>query len=220
MVAAMPKNLQGMAKAFQENKITFADWRKELKGLPPEHANLLQQFASLQNRATGFSDILKSGGPAAQNYQDALRRVTGDATGLNVALMLTGENTDYVNGTLKTISGATTEAGNHVKGWSDVQHTFNQKLAEAKDSLGALGIKIGTVTGAELDPKTYRALIRLSINSTVKVPETTKPRPPRRRHWPVPGLWRRSPSPAPGMTRNRCPETAPEPPPALSRSPP
>src|SRR4051812_9385677 len=33
------------------------------------------------------------------------------------------------------------------------------------------GIKIGTVTGAELDQKTYRALIRMSISSNIKVPD-------------------------------------------------
>lgn len=144
MISKMPKNLQDLAHQFQHNSITLKDWRTELKGLPPEQANLLQQFAALQNRASGFNDLLKSGSPAAQTYQDALRRVTGDATGLNVALMLTGENTQYVNDTLKTISGATTEAGNHVKGWSDIQNTFNQRMAEARATIGALTIRIGT----------------------------------------------------------------------------
>lgn len=143
MVAKMPPNLQALAKQFEANGLTLKDWRNALKALPPEQANLLQQFAALQNRATGFNDLLKTGTPAAQTYQDALRRVTGDATGLNTTLMLTGENTAYVNGALQTISGATTEAGGHVKGWSDIQQTFNQKLAEARAQLGALTIKIG-----------------------------------------------------------------------------
>jgi phospholipid/cholesterol/gamma-HCH transport system substrate-binding protein len=33
------------------------------------------------------------------------------------------------------------------------------------------GIKIGTVTGQELDQKTYRALVRMNIKSEVKLPE-------------------------------------------------
>src|SRR5258706_4354775 len=33
------------------------------------------------------------------------------------------------------------------------------------------GIKIGTVTGEELDQKTYRALIRMSIRSDIKIPD-------------------------------------------------
>ena len=145
MISKMPPNLQQLAHEFQHGQVTIGGWRASLKALPTDQANLLRQFAELQNQASGFSSVLKSGGPAAQTYQDALRRVTGDATGLTTALMLTGENTSYVNQTLKTISGATTEAGNHVKGWSDVQSTFNQKLAEFKASLGAVTIQLGNI---------------------------------------------------------------------------
>lgn len=143
MILAMPGPLQDLARGFQNGSITLADWRKDLKGLPVDQANLLEQFATLQDRAAGFNNVLKSGGPAAQTYQDALRRVTGDATGLNVALMLTGENTAYVNNAVQTVASATTEAGNHVKGWSDIQDTFNQKMSEAKDGLGGLAIEVG-----------------------------------------------------------------------------
>jgi TP901 family phage tail tape measure protein len=145
MISKMPPSLQTLAKGYQNGSTSLYQWRKDLVGLAPEQANQLSQFAALQNQASGFNSLLKSGSPAAQTYQDALRRVTGDATGLNTALMLTGENTAYVNQTIKTISGATTEAGNHVKGWADVQSTFNQKMAEFKASLGAVSIEIGNV---------------------------------------------------------------------------
>lgn len=145
MIKAMPPSLQKLAQQYQAGSINMQDWKAQLKGLSPDQANMLNQFAAMQNQAKGFSSLLKSGGPAAQTYQDALRRVTGDATGLTTALMLTGENTAYVNNTIKTISGATTEAGNHVKGWADVQSTFNQKMAEFKDSLGATSIELGNV---------------------------------------------------------------------------
>jgi len=143
MIAAMPARLQEMARGYQHGAISLADWRKELKGLPVDQANLLTQFAALQAHSSGFNDILKAGSPAAQTYQDALRRVTGDATGLNVALMLTGENTDYVNNAVRTVSGATAEAGGHVKGWSEIQATFNQRLSQAKASFGALAVEVG-----------------------------------------------------------------------------
>ena len=35
------------------------------------------------------------------------------------------------------------------------------------------GIKVGTVTASELDPKTYLALVRMNIRDDVKVPEDT-----------------------------------------------
>lgn len=144
MIASMPKSLQDLAHAYQNGTISQGDWTKTLKTLSPEQANLLKQFAALQAQASGFSNILKQGGPAAQSYQAAMAAATGDATGLNTALMLTGENTGYVNNALKTISGATTEAGGHVRGWSEIQGTFNQKLSEAKASIGAMAIEVGT----------------------------------------------------------------------------
>lgn len=145
MVAKMPPNLQKLAQAYASGSVSVAQWRGDIKKLPADQAALLAQWVSLENTSKGFNSVLKSGSPAAQTYQDALRRVTGDATGLNTALMLTGENTAYVNQTVKTISGATTEAGNHVKGWADVQSTFNQRLAQFKASLGSVSIEIGNV---------------------------------------------------------------------------
>lgn len=144
MMKAMPASVFELASKYREGSISVGEFKKELKDLPTSQANLAMQFKSVQDRAAGFSDVLKSGSPAAQSYQDALRRVTGDATGLNVALMLTGENTEYVNHAVKTISDTTTEAGGHVKGWSDIQSTFNQKMDEAKSGIGALGIAVGT----------------------------------------------------------------------------
>lgn len=144
MIAAMPPNLRTLAVEFQKGQISMKDWRATIRELPAPQANLMAQFAALQNRAHGFSDVLKSGGPAAQTYQDALRRVTGDATGLNVALQLTGENTAYVNQTIKTVGAATTEAGGHVKGWADIQSTFNQRLSQFKSALSAAAVELGT----------------------------------------------------------------------------
>lgn len=144
MVASMPKPMQDLANQFIQGKITAGGWRASLKDLTPEQANQMQQFATLQKRATGFTSALAQGSPAAQTYQAALAAATGDATGLNTALMLTGENTAYTTNAVKTVTKATAEAGNNVRGWKDVQATFNQKLAEAKGTVEALGIKIGT----------------------------------------------------------------------------
>jgi len=145
MMKAMPQPVFELASKYREGSISVGEFKKALKDLPTDQANLALQFKSVQDRAAGFSDQLKSGSPAAQSYQDALRRVMGDATGLNVALMLTGENTEYVNHAVKAISDTTTEAGGHVKGWSDIQETFNQKMDEAKSGAGALAVQIGTI---------------------------------------------------------------------------
>lgn len=145
MVASMPKPMQDLANQFTAGKITSKDWTAALKELTPVQSNQMQQFATLAKRTTGFSDALKAGSPAAQSYSAALAKAMGDSTGLNTALMLTGENTDYVNGSIKTISGSTADASGNVKGWSDIQGTFNQKMSEMKGQVEATGIKIGLV---------------------------------------------------------------------------
>jgi hypothetical protein len=143
MIASMPPGLKELSEQYMAGSMSAKDWSGAIKKLPTDQAMLAKQFASTADRARGFTDVLKSGQPAAQSYQDALRRVMGDATGLNVALMLTGENTEYVTHAVKTVAGATTEAGGHVAGWKDIQGTFNQQLARAKDGLGALAVAIG-----------------------------------------------------------------------------
>lgn len=145
MVASMPKPMQDLANQFMAGKITSKDWTSALKELTPVQSNQMQQFATLAKRSTGFSDALKAGSPAAQSYSAALAKAMGDSTGLNTALMLTGENTDYVNGAIKQIAGSTADASGNVKGWADIQKNFNQKMAETKGQVQATGIKIGLV---------------------------------------------------------------------------
>lgn len=143
MIKGLPGPLAALAKQYQAGSITSKDWTSTLKGLAPEQANQLKQFAALANRASGFSAALKSGTPAAQSYSATLANVMGDATGLNTALMLTGENTAYTNGAVATISKTTTDAGNNVKGWAEIQSTFNVKMAQAREQVEVLGIRIG-----------------------------------------------------------------------------
>ena len=42
------------------------------------------------------------------------------------------------------------------------------------------GVKVGTVVSDELDPKTYLATIRMSVDRSVQLPEDTVKRSPRR----------------------------------------
>lgn len=144
MFTSLPSSLQNLAKGFQDGSITLKDWRTDLKKLPPEQANLLTQWSTMQKSASGFSDALKSGGNASQTYTQALAKATGNSTSMNVALMLTGENAAKTKQNINDIAKATTEAGGNVKGWSEVQGTFNQKLDEFKSGVGAVFIQLGT----------------------------------------------------------------------------
>ncbi len=144
MIGKMPANLQTLAKGLQDGSMTLADYKAHLKELPTTQANLLGQFEALNNRAQGFSNILKSGSPAALSYSQALQKATGNATTMNVALMLTGENADYTNNAIQAVSKATADASGNVMGWSEVQDTFNFKFSQFKEQIQTTAIALGT----------------------------------------------------------------------------
>ncbi|WP_329143423.1 phage tail tape measure protein [Streptomyces sp. NBC_01456] len=153
MIKQMPPNLQKLASSYSKGSLSVADWRAALKGLPPEQANLLSQYATLQNRTTGFSAELKKGGPAAQTYTDAIKKMTGGATGMNTTLMLTGENMSGFKGRVKEVGDSYSHATKDVEGWKETQKLFNVQIAKAKQTINVLAIEIGTrllpvVTGA------------------------------------------------------------------------
>ncbi|MFF7411669.1 phage tail tape measure protein [Streptomyces lydicus] len=153
MIKQMPPNLQKLAGSYSKGSLSLAEWRQALKGLPPEQANLLSQYATLQNRTNGFSAELKKGGPAAQTYTDAIKKMTGGATGMNTTLMLTGENMSGFKDRVKKVGESYNHATKDVEGWKATQQLFNVQLAKAKQTINVLAIEIGSkllpvVTGA------------------------------------------------------------------------
>ncbi len=154
--------LQGLSPAVQElgkhlfdGSMSAKDYGKAALALDPISAKQAVSFATLAGSMHRIGDVQMSGSEVMQNYGQALAKATGDATGLNVALMLTGENTAYTEGAIKAVSSATTEAGGHVRGWSEVQATFNQRWDRFVAGLGAGIIVIGTqllpIAGAAID---------------------------------------------------------------------
>lgn len=141
---AMPASIQGIAKQFQSGTITSTTWRAALKGMTVDQKAMAQQFATTVQGGKGFNDLLKSGGPSAQTFAATLSKVTGGSTGMNTALALTGGNMATFQNNVKAVSGATAEAGGHVKGWSETSKDLNVQIAQAKAYVDALFIKIGT----------------------------------------------------------------------------
>lgn len=144
MIKSMPPSLQKLADSYSKGTISLGDWRKALKGLPPEQANLLSQFAALQNKTSGFAAELKKGGPAAQTYSAAIAKMTGGAIGLNTTLQLTGENTEGFKERVKKVGESFNHASNDVEGWDATQKLFNVQIAKAKQTVEVLAIEIGT----------------------------------------------------------------------------
>jgi TP901 family phage tail tape measure protein len=135
--------VQELGKELMAGSITMKQFTGAAGKLDPISAGQAQSFATLAKSMHQLGTEQLSGEQVMTTYGGEMQKVMGDATGLKVALMTTGENADYTNDAIKAISGSTADAAGHVKGWAEVQGTFNQKLAQAKDGTEALAIRIG-----------------------------------------------------------------------------
>jgi hypothetical protein len=143
-LSQLSPEVQKLGRAAIDGSMTMGDYAKATKGLSVEAAGQAGQFATLLKSTHGLGMNQKNGQEIVQNYAEALKKATGDSTSLNVALMLTGENADYTNKAVKAVSDASVEAGNHVRGWSEIQATFNNHLDRGRERTAALAITIGT----------------------------------------------------------------------------
>lgn len=161
MIAKMPASLQKLAQQYLAGSISAKDWRTDTRNLSADQTNLATQFAATANNANGFNNLLKSGSPDALSYSQALQKATGNATTMNVALMLTGENAAYTAEAVKKVGEAHAEAGNNVEGWAIIQKNFNQQLDVAKNTMINTGTAIGTalLPGVTAVAKAFNAVI-------------------------------------------------------------
>lgn len=143
MVDGMSGRLQQLSKQVMDGSIDFNAYKKDIKDLSPDLYGMGMQFLSLYERAHGFSDALKSGSPAAQEFNAALAKMMGDSTGLNTALMLGGENMDRFKTNIDAVKKSSADASGNVKNWSDVQDTLNQQIADFEGAASSLAVKIG-----------------------------------------------------------------------------
>lgn len=144
MIDHMPPSLQKLAQAYANGGTSVADWRAKLKALPADQANLLAQFATLENKTKGFNSQLKNGGPAAQTFNDAMKRMMGGATGLNTALMLGGDNMGSFKENVAAVGAAGQHAGKDIAGWAETQKTFNFQISQLRERAEVAAITLGT----------------------------------------------------------------------------
>lgn len=92
-----------------------------------------------------LSDTAKKGaGSVGQTYNEALKKLTGSATALQVALLTTGENAKDTNAAVKGIGEAMGDTSGHVEGFAQLQATMANKMDRAKASIHNAGIAIGS----------------------------------------------------------------------------
>jgi hypothetical protein len=150
VILQMKTALQGLSpevrtlgEQLMNGQISMGDYNKAAKDLTGVQAGQASAFATLLKSTHQIGGAQVSGAQVAQNYGQAMAKAMGDATGLNVALMISGENSKNTAGAIKTVSDASVEAGNNVKGWGDITKTTSFQLAKAKDSAEAAGISLG-----------------------------------------------------------------------------
>lgn len=142
-IAAMPPELQKLAQAFLGGQVSAKQWRLDLQALTPEQQHLMQQFAQTAEQTHSFQQALTSGSPAAQTYSAALEKMLGGSTGLNTALMLTGDNMKTFKDNVAAVSDAGKKGGKDISDWSTIQNNFNQQMDQAQHAVGAAGIALG-----------------------------------------------------------------------------
>jgi hypothetical protein len=144
MISKMPPELQKAAKGFLSGKIEADDWKATIKGAAVDQQPMLRNFQTLVNRSKGFSRELKSGGPAAKTYTDAIKKMAGGAIGLNTVLQLTGESAEGNKERVKKVGESFHNASKDVEGWKITQNLLNVQLDMAKQRIQVLFINIGS----------------------------------------------------------------------------
>ncbi len=141
---ALPGPAKAVAQQIKDGTLSYKEFRKSRGGLSVEMANEVGQWNALNNKLTGFSDLIKSGIGDHISYDQALKILTGDQETLRVALQASGENTDAVNDKIKQVDQTTREHDGTVKGFNETQETLNAKMADAKAAFGAAATEIGS----------------------------------------------------------------------------
>lgn len=139
----LPESVKKVAQEVINGTASYAEYTKATKGLTETQHAQAQSFATLWNGMHTIGTEQMSGAQVMQTYAGAMNKAMGDASGLNVALMLTGENTGNTTKAIAAVSKATADAQGNVAGWGEIQGTFNQKLSVFKEQVGTTGIAIG-----------------------------------------------------------------------------
>ena len=92
---------------------------------------------------TDYQKALANLKPDQQTYIGALADMVGGTKSMMGALQLTGPHMKTFQDNTKSIVEHVKNGGNAIEGWKEVQGTLNQKLAEAKGAMQAIGIEIG-----------------------------------------------------------------------------
>lgn len=144
MLASMPPSLAQLSQGFLSGNVSLTEYRKATRGMGADGAAMGAQFMALAAKAHGFNDMVKAGNPAAVTFAQYLKQMMGGATGLNTALMLTGNSAHYFTSATNQVAAAGAHAGKNIDTWAATSKTAAVQFAQMRQGIDVLGIKIGT----------------------------------------------------------------------------
>jgi len=109
----------------------------------PAGTVLVEHLRKAAASSTDFQKVLAQLPPSQQTYIGALATMVGGTKSMQAALELTGDNMKTFIANTDVINEKVKNGGQTIEGWSLVQKNFNQRMAEAKGTVEALGIRIG-----------------------------------------------------------------------------
>jgi TP901 family phage tail tape measure protein len=130
-------------KGLAATMTTLTDAIKSKMG--PAGTVLINTLQKASKHSKDFAGVLQHASGSQKTYIGALATMVGGTKSMMGALQLTGPHMSTFRKNVDGIAEHVRKGGKNVEGWADVQKTFNQRMAEAKGSVEALGIKIGNV---------------------------------------------------------------------------
>ena len=131
MLIALQAPSAGSVKALKAIGLTTADVSTEMhKSLP----------SALQMITDRLKTVYGEGTP---EYLAAVKNISGGSKTMQGMLDLTGTHLATFKDDVSGIAGAVKQGGSSIVGWSLVQDTFNQKVAQGKEIIETLGIRLG-----------------------------------------------------------------------------
>lgn len=143
MLASMPPSLKTVAQSFMDNTMSIGDFKKAIKAMPADQAAMATQFMSLVEKSKGFSDGVKAGNGPLTTFSDLLAKATGGQTGLQTALLLTGESADRTKTNIAKVNTSFHDGAKDVEGWKSTSQLLSVQLAQLRQGADVLAIKLG-----------------------------------------------------------------------------
>lgn len=130
------------SKGLAATLTTLTDAIKNKMG--PGGTVLIDSLQKAAKKGKDFQSELNKMTPTQKTYIGALAQMVGGTKSMMGALQLTGPHMSTFKKNVDGISEHVKAGGKHVEGWSDVQKTYNQRMAEFKGTAEGIGISIGT----------------------------------------------------------------------------